>query len=564
MDATTLGLSDSVERGDLARARELLAAGADANARSQASDSGMRLLHVAVWGRAPLMLSLLIEHGADVDGRTSRGETPLLAAMQWWSERGDLEIVRRLLAAGADPNARRGKTDPTPLHLAVGNDAAEVVDLLLAAGADPSAVAERAKLTPLHVARSSAIVRKLLDGGANPDAGAFPPIIGVIADEARFASLGERLESLELLIDRGSAIDAPKGTCYLSLAARTGRREILERVLAAGADPNCRDADGRTPLAFALREDTVVLRRLLEAGADARAPDLLHAAARAGYLETVELLLAAGADPNATDILGQRALDVVNDPQLRDRLAQVTTAEAPKGVGRKRRPRSTKAALHTAAELGDLAALEARLAAGDDVNATTGRDQLRPLHLAKTPEVIARLVAAGADASLTDGGGQSPVHVAVALADHLPREELLARVDALLAIGVPIDAREQNGFSALELAIDAGIPELVARLLDAGADVEAAAFDEIRPVKRAALGAFDTRRLEILKLLLARGADARRRYGGRTLLHDLATSGPLGAIALVRAAGASPEARDASGKRPRELATDPALRDALS
>ncbi len=557
-------LVKSIQRGDLAGAASRLLAGADPNARWPESELGERLLHLAAWMRSVPMIELLVEHGVHVDGCSVGSDTPLLAAIRWWSQRGDLEVVRALLHAGADPNARRRKIDAPPLHLAVWQDDVALVDALLVAGADPNAHSERRKTTALHLARSSSVMQRLLEGGADPrvpDSKSIP-LFGVLAAPGRFRGEAERLACVELLVEHGSPVDSPGRTCSLTLAASNRELSIVDYLLRAGADPNCRDASGGTPIGAALWEDTAILRRLLEAGADARVPAVLHAAVQTGYLEVVERLLAAGADPNAANELGQRAVDIANDPAIREHLARVTTAPS-QGGRRKPRSRSTKAALHTAAEEGDLAALEARLAAGDDPNGATGKDGTLPLHVAKTPEVIARLVAAGADPSGCDAGGQTPLHAAIALADHLPREELLARVDALLGAGAPIDAREQNGFSALELAIDSGIPELVARLLDAHADMAAASSEEPSAAARAATAAFDSRRLEILKLLIAKGGDVRGRYAGRTVLHDLAMAGPLEAIAIVRAAGASIDARDDSGRRPHEWATDPVLRDAL-
>lgn len=551
-------LCDALERGDLARARERLAAGSNPDARWTRSDLGERVLHLAVWNRSVAAIELLLEHGATVDIRDRRGDTPLLAAVRWWPERGDLGVVRRLLAAGAHPNARRRKLDATALHLAVGHDASELVEVLLAAGADPNALAERAELTPLRVARSSRSVRALLDGGADPALDA--PIVRFIGQVGPAVTLAERLACIDLLLAHGAPVDI--GCCYLALGAQSGHLEIVDRLLTAGADPRCRDADGSTPLSFAIDDDPAILRRLLQAGADPRDCDALHLAARMGRLEAIDLLLAAGADPDATDRLGRRPLDVADDPAVRERLAPLTAPAAP-AVGR--RPRRTIAAtLHEAAASGDLPALEARLAAGDDPNATTGPQDARPLHVAATPEVIARLIAAGADPAGRDRDGQTPLHGAIALADHLTREALLVRVEALLTAGAPVDARDAQGSTALELAIDSGSPELVARLLDAGADLEEPSFEDIRPVVRAALAATDTRRRAVLQLLLDRGADVRRHEGGHTLLHDLALAGPLEAIPLVLAAGADTEARDASGLRPRDWASEPALRAALT
>jgi ankyrin repeat protein len=82
--------------------RALIDAGADVSARTtNALDN--QPLHAAVAGgeaRARLACArLLVEEGADVNGRQSGGYTPLMSA----AENGDEDLAELLLARGADP-----------------------------------------------------------------------------------------------------------------------------------------------------------------------------------------------------------------------------------------------------------------------------------------------------------------------------------------------------------------------------------------------------------------------------------------------------------------------------
>jgi cytohesin len=97
--------------------------------------------------------------------RSQFGDTPLFAA----AALGHIDLVRELLAAGADPNIR-GEGGGTPLLTAVDEEHAEIVQLLLAKGAAPMAQNDLG-LTPLILAYKRGNMRLLdlmLQAGAQP------------------------------------------------------------------------------------------------------------------------------------------------------------------------------------------------------------------------------------------------------------------------------------------------------------------------------------------------------------------------------------------------------------
>jgi ankyrin repeat protein len=93
----------------------------------------------------------------------------------------------------------------------------------------------------------------------------------------------------------------------LHVAVRCHLAEMVEWVLAEGADPKLKDQYGRTPLHLATRAE--IAKLLLDKGADLEAKDSsgwtpLHSAASGGWVEVVKWLLSKGANPEAEDNQG--------------------------------------------------------------------------------------------------------------------------------------------------------------------------------------------------------------------------------------------------------------------
>jgi ankyrin repeat protein len=163
---------------------------------------------------------------------------------------------------------------------------------------------------------------------------------------------------------------------------------------------------------------------------------------------------------------------------------------------------TTTAPLADAVMHGDLAAAQALLGQGADVNAAQG-DGMTALHWAalngdlKTTNL---LLAAKAKTDLvTRIGGYTPLH----LASSRGQAAVVAR---LLVAGSRVAAVTDTGVQAIHLAAQAGNPDALQSLLDRGADVNAR---DATYGRTPLIFATSENRLAAMKLLIAKGADVR-------------------------------------------------------
>ena len=132
--------------GDLETVQQLVA-GNPAEANSSAPDGFYPLSLGAYFGHRAVV-EFLLENGADV--RAAAKNAQKVTALHAGASRGDIEIVRMLLEAGADANAKQ-EGGFVPLHSAAQNGNAPLVELLLKHGARADARNDKGK-TPSDIA----------------------------------------------------------------------------------------------------------------------------------------------------------------------------------------------------------------------------------------------------------------------------------------------------------------------------------------------------------------------------------------------------------------------------
>ncbi|WP_214412392.1 ankyrin repeat domain-containing protein [Sphaerisporangium fuscum] len=241
-------------------------------------------LTAAVRRGAITRINDLLERGADPDERDpGTGLTALMTACG----RADLPAVRALLAAGADVLTGDAKAGATALHKACQGGSAEIVRALLDAGAFVDSVAPTTGHTPLMDAlwfKWPEIVEVLLDRGAGLNLSTHYgfSLKEHFEYELNVNTFGkERLvESDRLLKARQEADDAAAHAHRLMDAVTGGDVTTVRKLLASGFP-----VDMRWPVVNGFND----------------AHTALLVACRDGHTEIVEALLAAGADVNAVE-----------------------------------------------------------------------------------------------------------------------------------------------------------------------------------------------------------------------------------------------------------------------
>jgi ankyrin repeat protein len=216
---------------------------------------GWTSLHVAAFeGRVIEVQRLLEQPGTAVDGRNALGRTALYNA----AKAGNRAVVKLLIERGANVNAA-DQDGLAPLYPAVSYGRDEVFADLLAKGADPTRMPD---ILVIAAARNRvAMLRTLLAKGLS--ANATDPwdhtAVWQTAHEGH-------LESLRLLLAQ-PGIDLQRlsrdGFAPLHVAAKNGHVEIVDLLLAAGADVNQPGPKGWTALTFARALNHVELVILL-------------------------------------------------------------------------------------------------------------------------------------------------------------------------------------------------------------------------------------------------------------------------------------------------------------
>jgi ankyrin repeat protein len=292
-------VADAVMRGDKAGVRDLVGQHADVNAPQA---DGATALHWAVFRSDQEMVELLIRAGANAKAANREGATPLWLA----SINGDAGIIAALLKAGADANEHL-PLGRTPLMAASRTGNVDAVKVLLDHGAEVNVKETLRGTTPLMWAADeghAAAIQLLIQHGADIKARSD------MTERSRGPALGKSNDPRKAVAAQGAALAAGKALDLSDLSALRGDPNGIGGQGRGGAGRAGAGRGGRggagaaangADQGFDQNDDAAVAAfgfRFRPAPKDGGALTPLVYAVRANDLDSVKVLLAAGADIN--------------------------------------------------------------------------------------------------------------------------------------------------------------------------------------------------------------------------------------------------------------------------
>ncbi len=220
-------LYNAVVKGDLEKTKHLIRTGAPVNFLS--SPDNYTPLHAAAYSGYSTIVRLLLENGANIEGKTADStkqiRPPLLLAV----ENGQLEVVSLLIDAGANVHSI-APGGISALTFAAKDGKIEIAKILLQHHADPND-------------------KNLTD----------PPLF--------YAVQNGHLQMAKLLIKHGAKINPYNNTWVLRtalhVAAKKGNLEMCKLLIALGAKPNVLDLHRNTALDLAIKSGNSALVQYL-------------------------------------------------------------------------------------------------------------------------------------------------------------------------------------------------------------------------------------------------------------------------------------------------------------
>jgi ankyrin repeat protein len=289
--------------------RQMFDAGVRFEAQPRAGDTA---LHLALRCQQVEAVAQLIAAGSDVSAPDSNGWLPLHMATECADPAAVHSIVQQLVAAGADVDARSGRSGRdhcTPLTYACRRARIAAIEALRQAGAAAEAAEEAlVQVTNKIITMTESAVGQVQRGSGGSHSRPVM-LVGMQVVTALLAPVGTASTATAVGVNR----TAPAGTAALVAAIEQGRPDVVKLLLQAGATVNATTAAlGSTSRAGAAMKQADIVAPLLQSGAkdavDSEGFTALMWAAASRSVGRIQALLHAGAAVNARSATGMTAL----------------------------------------------------------------------------------------------------------------------------------------------------------------------------------------------------------------------------------------------------------------
>uniref|UniRef100_A0A0B7KHC8 Uncharacterized protein n=1 Tax=Bionectria ochroleuca TaxID=29856 RepID=A0A0B7KHC8_BIOOC len=536
---------------------------------------GITGLHAAVFLNKDTWLQKMIhKETIYINTPCSDGQT----ALHWAARLGRVELSKFLIGKGSDPN-QKDKTGDTPIHKAMAGltpNHVETIKILLDGGAEFEKAGSKGGLSPLSsairygptaiaeilISRQKDVNLEIYDGWTSLRE-LFQHCHDVTLKlqpatwEAVKKAIGRHVYTLtRLLLDKGVDLNLPTTSGWLPLihAVQEGNaattRELLSRDLAP-AKPNLRDSkEHRSPLYWALfYKHEKIVQVLIDHGANVNDRDdsdgwtPLRKAVEDRNGDLVFLFLKAGADANTLDRQNNSALiHAINNEDFNIVWLLLQNRADPTQFNNK--------SLARALEKGDLctASLLCQFKANVDFTDKDGETPLIKACHQNNMRLAVFLLQQGADPNHKDKQGSSPLHHAILGGFEQMVQLLIPRISQQ-----QLNMSDNRGNPPIVIATLNKHKSIVQTLLCYGASCDIPGIDGLTALQLAA----EANLHDILDLMLICTADINcMNRDGYTALHHAALSGDSTTISKLVRGGAELNVRGGNGSTPLMLATE--------
>jgi len=497
-------------------------------------------------GKSPLSLSLegstemfeAVINETNATSQDSEGNTPLHTALIWDAP---LSKIQYIISLTSDVNIRNREGD-SALYLAASKNNRQVGEMLLAKNADIFS-SNTQNNSPLRIA--------LKDGGEVQNWLITSKTIlstdGSGNTALHYAAEWQYKDAINSLLVKGADITArnANGETPLFHAAKSNNPMIIQTIVDGGADIQARDNLGSTAIHTAARWDAVnSIDKLVQLGINVNSQNssgksALSEAVNAGKMDMIEKLLAVGADPNSCDTEGITVLMDAIKSCNREAVRILLDAGASPNI----QDINGRNAYHEAAFMGDKAII---IMIRDEGANPLARDKQGntpfSMVLGRSQSTIKEVL--GKSYNITDSDGNTPIHIVV---KNKASKDLLKW---LIKEGYPIDTRNSDGYTALNLAIEANDVDTAKVLLENGANPFQMIDKKGRNGVTIALEKNNSKMIANIVKYAGKLADVQ----GNTILHYAAKSSSVDTVKSLLSFGLNKNVKNVSGDTPLTIA----------